>query len=76
MKSILLAFIVAVTLLGCTAEKEKIAVDQCLRRETFNEMLKNRPSGDDDVISKFAFEAYLMSRRPAHLIKPECFGDD
>ena len=75
MKTIIIAFIVAVTLLGCTSEK-KIAVDQCLRRETFNEMLKNRPSGDDDVISKFAFEAYNMSRRPAHLIKPECFGDD
>jgi hypothetical protein len=60
-----------------------IIMDQCLRREIFNECLKNLPGGPvatkyndwDEVVSECRTAAYYMSKRKRAVVKPECEGN-
>lgn len=77
----------AVLLAGCeykTAQEVKESrqtVDQCLRREVFNQCLVSVPKGPevagkyndwDEVVSECATSAYRISIRLREQVKPEC----
>ena len=59
-----------------------IVVDQCLRREIFNECMKNLPAGPvathyndwDEVVKECHSSAYYMAKRRRAFVKPECEG--
>lgn len=54
--------------------------DQCMRREIFQECMKNLPVGPqatkyndwDDVVDSCGSQAYYLSKRNKDSIKPEC----
>lgn len=60
-----------------------VVTDQCLRRETFNECMKNLPAGPvatkyndwDEVISECRTTSYYLSQRPRGTIDEKCRGN-
>jgi len=70
--------LLTVALAGCEVDSTK--VDQCMRREIFNECLKTIPAGPtkahyndwSEVVGKCEDAAYYQSLRKTTQIKPEC----
>ena len=88
-----IALLLALTLVACGKHSSEttayssdvddvIVFDQCLRREIFNECIKNLPAGPtstkyndwDEVISECSSTSYYLSKRRRAFVKPECEG--
>lgn len=75
-----LLYIAVIGLAGCS--QFDMATDQCTRQVLFERCMAALPAGPqattyndwDEVVEACRSVAYNHSRKPAKLVKPECYG--
>jgi hypothetical protein len=74
------ALLILLVLSGCKVVDELSGIDQCMRREIFQQCLKALPAGPqatkyndwDEVVASCESAAYYQSKRKMSVIKEEC----
>jgi hypothetical protein len=72
------AMLAAIT--GCQVQPPSPVVDQCMRREIFQECMQSLPAGPtstryndwDEVVDSCESTAHYQSRRAREHVRPEC----